>query len=102
VALLEEAWNDLRRYIYDKTPERREKSIGRFQAKLAALSTPTEATAVEDEREACAKIAIARARKAKIAMDRSFYSVAGQLERARFHEAEQIATAIRARTPREG
>ena len=33
--VLLEAYDDLRRYIYDKTPERREYSIGRFRDRLA-------------------------------------------------------------------
>jgi hypothetical protein len=32
------AWDDLRRYIYDRDAARRERSIERHQVKLAALS----------------------------------------------------------------
>lgn len=40
--LLQEWWDESRRYIYDKTPERREKVIDRFKPRIeAALPTPT-------------------------------------------------------------
>lgn len=35
-AIYKEAWDDLRRYIYDREPDRREKSIERYQLKIAA------------------------------------------------------------------
>jgi hypothetical protein len=47
-ALYKEAWDELRRYIYDREPERREKVIERYQGRIAAWNTRT---ASQPERE---------------------------------------------------
>ena len=112
--VLLEAYDDLRRYIYDKTPERREYSIGRFRDRLAPFranggdprSQPANTirlTDVSKERfRKMAQAALTAARPAileeaaGIAEGYNFGPVRDDRDSARNATAQTIATALRA------